>query len=196
MRNAKHEARAALGVASRYGITVKWVDQQGAVPRTLRGPKGHGCSPEKRAVYFVDDKEFPYEHVAEAYLHEVVHVIVQCPWRKNWGIDSVPEDFLLLQFERALARSVCSTREFRRVVEWQKNTCVHMHAGDELWVNHKYRFSPEWKRGFQVARVLGLLDARNRPTFSWPDWKALVPYRRALYGYFQGMESNPYPRLE
>jgi hypothetical protein len=187
------EARPAVQVAEKYGIRVRWVKSPSDVPHLLRGPQGHGCSPERRVVYFVGGDKYHYS--PEGYFHELVHVIVQCPW-KCWEIESIPEDFLLLQFERALARQTYDKRTLRRVVEWQEETCVHMHHSDELGMYSEYRRSKLWKYGFKVARVLGLLDEQNKPTYAWPNWKKLEPYRKDLSAYFLGYGINPYPRLE
>lgn len=194
--SARRAASLAEQIALRYEIRVKWVKERYEVPTDLQGPREHGCDLKKRIVYFVDDPETSWNAVPEAFLHEIVHVIVACPWGSRWSIDTTPEDFLLLQFERSLARQFYSESDFRRVVTWQRETLVFMNNYDELGADPQYYLSKPWKRGYQVARVLGIVDDQNRPTFSWPNWKALRPHRRDLEEYFSGVGINPYPQLE
>jgi len=194
---ARQNASLAEQIATKYGIKVVWTMRAVDVPSEFRGPRDHGCDTRKRIVYFIEDPEnwTSWTSGPEAFLHEVVHVIVHCPWGVEWTIDTTPEDFVLLQFERSLARALYSKENFRRVISWQRDTLVFMHNFDELSVYPEYYRSKLWKRGYQVARVLGILDAENKPTFQWPNWRALRPHRRSLTSFFQG-DGNPYPTLE
>lgn len=74
-----------------------------------------------------------------------------------------------MQFERALARKVFSAEYLQRIENWQEDTEADA-TGEALGRLKTYRHCAHWKRGFALCRELGVLDARNRPTWSFPDW--------------------------
>jgi len=129
----------------------------------------------------------PQEPEINKALHEIVHVIVQPPW---WDTYDVPEDLFLLQFERALARTILGPRAFAAVIAWQEVTDSQF-LRDELEFVPNYERSIVWRRGFQLCRTLDLLDARNRPTFRGPRWEAIESRRDTILGYCNRGEVLP-----
>lgn len=191
-------ASAAEAVAAAYGIEVLW-SPVNDVPFDMRGPQGHGCDPARRRVYFTHSTpSYPAEASPEGYLHEVMHVVLHCPWGECWTIDDIPEDIFLLQFERAIAREYMISHHLRRVIEWQGRTLAHMNCFDELWSRRGYRYSLPWRNGIKIGQILGLLDGEGRPTLVWPRWSNLRKYKKGLESYFLKPgpgSNNPYPRL-
>lgn len=175
----------------RYGVTIKRVGE-GQVPERYRGPEGQGCIPGKRLVYVEDSPWLEIEHV----LHELVHVIVQPPW---WSIMKTPEEIVLFQFERALADACFEDWAYERVVEWQHQTGVTIsgrYPGDLcLGDLQPYEDEPFWKLGYTLCQRIGILDARNRPTYRWPDWSKIEPQKTAIFKYFQSRAASPLPQL-
>jgi hypothetical protein len=180
-----------LQIAARYGVTVKRVREHG-VPARYRGPEGQGCNPAKRLLYVEETEWAEIEHA----LHELVHIIVQPPW---WSISKTPEEIVLFQFERALANATFEDWAYERVVDWQHETGVTIsgrYPGDLCLGDLKpYENQPFWKYGYALCRRLGLLDARNRPTYRWPDWSRIEAHKNAIWKHFQTRAKSPLPRL-
>jgi len=180
-----------LDIAAKYGIAIKGHDYKIpiAIPRRFQGPAYQGCDPKRRTLYFV---ESPYSDV-EHYLHELVHVVVQTPW---WSIKKTPEELLLLQFERSLAKSTLEDRAYKKVVRWQEETNVEI-AGKyrSLGELSNYTSQPFWRMGYKICRRVGLLDAKNRPTYRWPDWSQIEEQKDALLAYIKSYGSTPLPKI-
>jgi hypothetical protein len=187
---AKMSESIITDLAARYGVKVRWVD---AVPECYSGPMGQGCDPSRREVYFENHNAFAE---IEHYLHELVHVIVQPPW-PFWSIRKCPEEFILFQFERALARATFEPWAFEQVINWQHETAVHISGrfvGDLCLGDLKpYYYEPFWRAGFGYCRALGLLDKENRPTYEWPRWDRLTPIATDLRRYFKTKAQSPLP---
>lgn len=176
-------------LAHLYGIEVRWVDD---VPRRRSGPASQGCDPKRRLLYFLK-KDTIFNSEIEHYFHELVHVVVQPPWRR-WSISDTPEEFILFQFERALARATLEEWAFERVVDWQCNTYTRI-LQSHLDSDPRYDKRGFWRLGFKMCRVLGLLDQNNRPTYRWPDWSRLSPFKSELFEYYWSFGINSAPRL-
>ncbi len=180
-----------LDLAARYGVSVKFVPERG-VPQRYEGPEGQGCNPAKKLLYVEDTPWAEIEHP----LHELVHVIVQPPW---WSISKTPEEVVLFQFERALARATLEDWAVGRVIEWQHQTGVTIsgrYPGDLcLGDLRPYENEPFWRFGYALCRRLGLLDDRNRPTYRWPDWSRIEPQKSAIIRYFRSRARTPLPPL-
>ena len=179
-------------LCARFGIKVircEGID----IPDRYEGPMGQGCNPKKRLVYFENNSAWAE---IEHYFHELVHCIVDVPW---WPIAEAPEEFILFQYERALARATLEDWAVERVVDWQHETGVVIsgkYPGDLcLGDLAPYENKTFWRFGFQACRVLGLLDARNRPTFKSPRWERLAPYAHDIRRYFETKAETPLPRL-
>jgi len=174
------------GLVRKYDVTVKEVPVGWPPPDGVtRGPKGHACSPSTRTI-FLNPRDTRhsapyYQRVhginwePENYLHELVHVITQPPWQ---NIEHTPEDFILMQFERALAAAYFSPWAYDRIVHWQECTEVSATGTSlgtltELGVSQPYFRAAWWRAGFVFCRKLGILDENNRPTFRWPDWRII-----------------------
>jgi hypothetical protein len=179
-----------LEIAARYGIKVVWTM---GVPSKFEGPALQGCDSRKRVLYFREDKRGDVEVSIEHYFHELVHVIVQPPWRR-WSIERTPEEFILFQFERALARAVLEDWAYDLVVDWQCNTYAHI-LTFSLDHDALYERRAFWRLGFKMCRMLGLLDQKNRPTYRRPRWDRLTPFEAELYDYYRALGVNPTPRL-
>ena len=178
-------------LCQRYGIAIKRVPEHG-VPKKYQGPMGQGCNPAKRLVYFEDSSWTSIEHV----FHEMVHVIVQPPW---WTMRAMPEEIVLFQFERALADATLEDWAYAQVVDWQHETAVHVAGrfiGDLCLGDLKpYDEEPFWKLGYDLCQRLGLLDARNRPTYRWPDWSRIEPQKDTIWRYYKSKAKTPLPQL-
>lgn len=182
-------------LAKRYGIEIRWVPAM-SIPRRFGGPMGQGCDPKRRVLYFENDKF--HEGAVEHYLHELVHCIVQAPWR-SWSITKTPEELLLFQFERALADATLEAWACEQVRDWQSETGIWIagrYPGDLcLGDLAGYAEEPFWSYGYALCRRLGLLDARNRPTFQWPDWDRIAPLKDAIMKHFHTKAQSPLPPL-
>lgn len=171
-------------LARRYGVVVHHVKHLSEVPAEVlgrrdwfRGPGGHGavCGNE---VWFVwgEGPRDP-ELLSPYHFHEVVHAIVDVP--THW-LDSVYESFVLLNFERALARILVKPRcvvSYSNIVAYQEETVVN-ELGDTL-VDVGYS-SDLWKRGYRYCEEIGILDAKHRPTWKRPTWPEYDIYGRWL----------------
>ena len=176
-------------LCERYGVTTLQVD---SVPRRFEGPMGHGCNPKKRLVYFETGNWLCQE--IEMYFHELVHVITQPPW---WTIKQTPEEIMLFQFERALANATMEDWAYDRVVDWQHMTAVTIsgrYPGDLCLGDLKpYEDEPFWKLGYAICHRVGLLNAKGRPTYQWPDWSRIEPQKDAILRYYQTRAKTPLP---
>jgi len=164
-------ATSIFEIARRYGVGVEYHPE---VPETqkLAGSSGMGCDVERRVVLIeerVRGKEDP-----ETLLHEIVHVIVNPP---GVGIEVIHEGWILLQFERALARQALTEEEYAAVVDYQTATSIDLYE-DDKWIcilddapePEKLSF---WQEGVARCQLLGLLDEENRVTWQPPDWSCL-----------------------
>lgn len=125
------------------------------------------------SAFFLKSQTVAYSRDAKIShkLHELVHVITHPPG--NFEVDAVPEDLLLLQFERALARVCVEARQdFADLIDYQLGTTAPNVVGgdDHLGKNHNYHRTFEWRRGFAFARRLGLLNITGRPTLKPAVW--------------------------
>lgn len=171
-----------VSVCSRYGVKIVEMDE---VPDALRGPRLAGCSVSMNQVFVprgwrdpVDahDRQFCIDEEPETYIHELSHIICQPP---NGTISDVPEDWLLIQFERQLARYAMPTT-IQRVIMWQHETEAPLVCAPACVLSEfgNYRRDPAWQRGFCLAQKVGLLDSHRRPTWRRADWSKLT--RREL----------------
>lgn len=112
---------------------------------------------------------FSRSATVDVVLHEIVHVIAQPPCVE---ITFMPEDFVLLQFERAIAKAIRDPEILRHVIIYQEGTTVPLICADGGWLGgvFDYTRSRGWRAGFRRARELDLLDDRNRPTWSPANW--------------------------
>ncbi len=179
-------------LCERYGVTQVWVTSSTDIPDRFGGPMGQGCNPKKKLVYYHEGPMAAIEH----YLHELVHVICQTPW---WPITKTPEDILLFQFERALANATLEDWAYAGVVEWQHQTAVAISGrfpGDLcLGDIQPYENQPFWALGYAICRRVGLLDAKNRPTYRWPDWSRIEDQKDTIFQYFRSKARSPLPVL-
>lgn len=153
-------------IAEVYKVTLRNVGDSEDFSRDnmLNGPAGTaGLDLERRAVHFSRSANF--EHV----LHEVMHIVVHPP---GLPIEDVPEELVLLQFERALSRTL--PRHLREPIRtWQNGTRAYLIGpqDESPWLEEiaDYEHHPTWRRGFHLARELGLLHDL-RPTWKLPTW--------------------------
>jgi hypothetical protein len=131
----------------------------------LNGPGRYaGLDLETRTVFYGEDLPgLAFRYV----FHEIMHIVTAPP-----GIpyDSISEDFLLLQLERAFVRDL--PRDIAAdILEWQLETEAPLIVrGAGLGEIAQYQLTPGWHQGFRRARHLGLLDTKNRPTGKLPTW--------------------------
>ena len=176
-----HQTLARLAKA--YGIRIVRMPKF-HIPDAYRGPTGHGCDPIRKKVFIATDIGSRYETI----IHELVHVIVQPPWAQ-WTIKSTPEEFILMQFERCLARAFFDMEIVDSVKAWQEETGLFivgdreypMRLGDfdRYWQTHF------WRHGFALCRTLGLIDHQNRPTLKMPKWGRLRSQEKSLAAYYR-----------
>lgn len=122
-----------------------------------------GLSFAERKVWLTEDADISMQ------LHEVMHLITHPP---GCHLNVVRENFVLMQVEREIARTIFGRGQFLDVVSWQQVTIV---SDDEQLFKDKrsyWRSRDLWLGGYERAQQLGLLDAKRRPTFrpaTWPD---------------------------
>lgn len=181
-----------LDLAERFGVTVHWVANEAAIPEPFRSPSSaHGCDPSKRAVYFCDSPNY-FESI-EHYFHELVHVIVQAPF---WTLEDVPEELVLMQYERALANALFEPWAYDLVVAWQEETVVLNGQDRFLGGITDYEKAPFWQLGYAIARRIDLLNRSNRPTFRWPSWDRLTKTEiEAIDEFYCDPTNAPTPRI-
>lgn len=156
---------AVVEIARRYDIAVEVsstpLDHKICEPLGIVVFMGAGLSLPERKVFLYDHCD------VEAQLHEVVHVITHPP---GCRLSMVRENFMLMQVERELARTMLTKAEFHRVVSWQRETTVH--DEDDLFdIGRRYWEDDElWLDGYRRAIQVGLLDRQRRPTFARPVW--------------------------
>lgn len=151
-------------IATRFNVRLEettWV--AGRVDK-LNGPSGNtGLRIPERIVWFT--KQATLAQV----LHEVMHIVTNPP---DLDIDSVPEDFLLLQFERCVAQTLGRTA-YTQVVDWQLDTVAPLIVPETMLADIRgYEKTKPWRAGFERARQLGLLDAEKNPTWAFPRWNS------------------------
>ena len=136
--------------------------EEGRSARRLNGPNGNaGMSLTERTVWYT--QEALLQHV----LHEIMHIVTNPPGEDH---EYVPEDFLLMQFERCVARSlgkfICE-----QVIRWQLETVAPLIVPEAaLGEILNYEKTKPWLEGYERARRLGLLNGRNKPTWALPTW--------------------------
>lgn len=97
---AKEDLAHLEQIAETYKVTLHNVGDVVKFSRDdmLNGPAGTaGLDLEHRTVHFSSSAHF------EQVLHEILHIVAQPP---GLPIEDVPEDLVLLQFERALSYSL------------------------------------------------------------------------------------------
>jgi hypothetical protein len=175
------DATRLLRIADRLDIEVIENAKHEDIPVPL-GPQGHACCTRRRRVYVRELSDgsnalFQSDHVAYVF-HELMHVYLQPPW---WRIDEVPEEMLIIPVERTIARARFSHEAYREVVNYQEMTM------------DSYRNTIWWRRGFQLARVLGLLTAGRRPTYAQPVWERIAHVKRKVRDYFKDPHTKSWP---
>lgn len=118
----------------------------------------------------------------EYVFHELCHIICAPPFYDldPKGTEDIPEYWLLMPYERELARSCNSPHLLDAVSSWQYETVV-----DDFYPLHRtelrdYGSTDEelfrtnlWQLGLWRARQVGLLDENNYPTFKYPNWNVI-----------------------
>jgi len=157
-------------IAERYEITIHIIPEYLVEPVTLKSvPKdietgfGNGLHIERREVYLYGGNNI------ESHLHEMMHIITH---PTGCLIDSVRENWLLMQVEREVARTMLRPRDFKRVVGWQQGT--HVSDAEDLYYSRSPRkywlLNDIWKDGYARAKSVGLLSSEGLPTFKYPTW--------------------------
>ena len=157
--------------AERYGITVHdlYTEEESLVARRDR-PEAHffswsgGFCTETKEVWFC---QYPPRDVlcVARHFHEVAHCVTGSPVDP---VDTVYENFILLQFERAVAKALVKRGVlYDAILEYQGTT--ELHTGETLDSSYT-GMGHEWRTGFKYCRELGVLDRWNRPTWQWPQW--------------------------
>lgn len=153
-------------------------------PGTSRGPRGHAIDLRNR-TFFLERGGWP-DTSLEILLHEIAHVYTQPPF---WPISGTPEEFLLMPWERAVARACFDPKTYRNVVDWQLSTGIYYLPGETLESvraigDYSYSHAGWWRAGFIALRKLGMLDVDNRPTWRQPRWNR---FNRKLQRQFWDM---------
>ena len=171
----------------------------GAVPQDLKGPRQCGCCVIKRDVYvplnWTDGRRRQGDlheavNLAEI-LHELMHVVLH---PHGASIDVVPEDWILMQVERAIAADLFK-RHLPSVIGWQQDSISPLVAKGFAVLGYNllgsvpnYIYTADWQRGITLAQRLGvlthvrgasLLDAM--PTYALPKWSRLTSKQRASW---------------
>lgn len=164
----------AFHVARRYGISL--------VEKPLAQLVPNGSPPTGWASLLLSDRAVQYVPRAgdAAILHDMMHLLLLPPKElvdPDDALELVPEDFVLLQVERAVAK-LMHAATCHSVVKWQEETIVCLF--DELvglapWDRElprvpNYEQNIAWTDGLVVARALGVLDDEGQPTWRWPTW--------------------------
>lgn len=159
---------------------------QGAVPASLKGPRRCGCSPVTRELYVpenllrdgtLDDNNAGDSVELEEVLHELMHIVFAHP---NAHIEEVPEDWFLMQVERAVATCMFPA-QLAQVIDWQDETvgCFVAAPYEPMVSVEAYECSRDWVRGIRLAQKLGVLTEgpalRAEPIYVYPDWSRLTP---------------------
>jgi hypothetical protein len=154
-------------IAQIYEITIHIVPEYLLSPRRPDLPAdvstafGNGLNVARREVYLFGDNN------VESHLHEMMHIITHPAGCK---LSVVRENWMLMQFERELARKMLPNSMFRRVVSWQRGT--EASDNSELFANKReyWRDKGMWLDGRERAVEVGLLDKKGYPTFKYPTW--------------------------
>ncbi len=153
-------------VAQRLGVSLWLTDES----RACVNARSANLSLRHRAVWYSEHSS--PEHV----LHEMMHLACT-PTKRFTGypqeiaLDHMPEDLLLLQYERCVAR-LMREEIHDRVCDWQAETSTWFlnGPGEFLYDIHGFERTGGWRAGFALARALGILDHNNRPTWRRPRW--------------------------
>jgi hypothetical protein len=149
-------------IAACFNVRIERTTWEEGRENKLNGPSGNaGMRLSERIVWFTKEATLP--HV----LHEIMHIVTNPPGISH---EDVPEDFLLLQFERCVARTL-GEKTCAQVVDWQLETVAPLIV-PEAALNEilNYEKTKPWHDGFERARRLGLLDNSNKPTWALPTW--------------------------
>lgn len=128
----------------------------------LNGPTNNaGMNLPQRKVWYTTKASL------QQVLHEIMHIVTNPPGEDH---EDVPEDFLLLQYERCVGRSL-GKFHYEQVVDWQLETIAPLIMPDTaLGEILHYEKTKPWLEGYDRARRLGLLNRRNEPTWVLPSW--------------------------
>lgn len=166
----------------------------GPVPALRRGPRQSGCCPVKRDVYVPANwsegrrrqgDTCEAVNLAEV-LHELCHVILHPP---GASIDVIPEDWILMQVERAIATDMFKS-QLAHIIDWQEDSVAPLTAelDDMLGSVPDYIHTANWQRGIRLAQRLGVLTNERgaslltaRPTYALPNWERLTAKQRASW---------------
>lgn len=172
-------------IAERYEITIHIVPEYLVEPVTLKSVPsdietgfGNGLHIGRREVYLYGGNNI------ESHLHEMMHIVTH---PTGCVVDYVRENWLLMQVEREVARTMLHPRDFRRVVGWQQFTRVSddMDLYDSRSPRSYWLLDDIWKDGYALAKTVGLLGPEGRPTFQYPTWP-----RDPIDMYFEWATNN------
>jgi hypothetical protein len=184
LRERPHLSRL-LRVAERAGVRWSWLLEGDPriftdSPGFSSGPRGHQMSLKKKEILLNpptdrmrEDQVAVVDQVAV--LHEIAHAYTHPPF---FSLEDCPEDFVLMQWERSVARH-CTPGIYDAVVEWQmeseaKHPDCALHAVYEQ-CGVSYTHTSWWRSGFALLRKLGGLTTRGRPTFRPLAWHLVKP---------------------
>lgn len=167
-----------LQIAEAYGVRVLFRAGHPNIPHRFQGPMAHGCNPRRRTLYV--DSLWEDNGPIEWIFHELVHVIVQPPF---WEMNETPEEFMLFQFERALAQACLEDWAYRQVLAWQETTLTDRIGMPALGSIPNYRKQTFWRDGYAFCREVGLLDGDNKVTWERPAWGRLQGIHIDLFLY-------------
>lgn len=167
---------ACLLLCERYGIRID--PRPGLHAQFSEAPGGFVCNLEANTIEV--PAEFDWrEHVdlhaplygPEAFLHEAMHLVMQPPFR---SIDRVPEEWILMQVEWSVARAMLDKAGRDLVKAWQLFTITGGTIHNKMYGDKSPHWREGyWRRGFAMARKLGVLTCHNEPTWRWPQWDRL-----------------------
>jgi hypothetical protein len=163
----------------------------GPVPQDRRGPRQSGCCPVKRVIYVPLNWTIGRRRQGDIHeavnlaevLHELCHVVLHPPGE---SIDVVPEDWILMQVERAIAADLFKPH-LAYVIQWQEQSIAPLVAGayDLLGSIPDYINHATWQRGIDLAQRLGVLTSGPtrlaKPTYNLPKWSRLTVKERASW---------------
>lgn len=160
-----------LDIAQRFGVKVEYRDHLPA-EFTLTGVHAmFGCIPAQNTVLVRSDAKGKESEGAEGFLHELVHVLLTPPGE---NIETIHEAWMLLPFERILARETMSKKDYRKVLEYQSSTSIDIWEGRTCYMILDDVPNPEskdwWREGIDRAKKVGMLDVNGKVTWHRAAW--------------------------
>ncbi len=156
---AKKPSPLVHEISQRLGVKISFLKDETLPEGLKKSPISSGCiDPVRRIAYlYVNDSLFQM-------VHEMVHCYLDPPGH----VIKFPEQIMLLQCERELAKALLPPEDARRLIRNQQSAGF---INNEAYLYLPFEDEPWWKEGLELGVRVGVLAPKTyAATLKRPNW--------------------------